>query len=177
MSGNSVFSRLLSCFATELNRLDDHVLSLIRNGIPGLSDEAELLPDWETDLGLPEPCFPLGLTEIQRRIAAQSKYTTKYTGLSEQFFIDLADSYGAAITITTGGGAGTPFRASGPTQIGVTRVGPTTPASDPGSRVWSVAQLHIWIINIAGSEPNLDLIICQFERLKPAQTIVQFNIS
>jgi len=173
----STLDVLLSCFAAELNRLDDHLLKLIRNGIPGLSDEDELLPDWEIDLGLPEECFPLGTTEAQRRLAAHSKYTTKYTGLSEQFFVDLAQSYGATITITSGGGAGTPFRASGPTQPAVTRVGPTSPASDPASRVWSAANIHVWIVNIAGSEPNLDLIICVFNKMNPAHTVVQFNIS
>ena len=147
---NSVFGKLLSCFAAELNRWDDHLLTLIRNGIPGLSDLAELLPDWELDLGLPEKCFPLGTTEETRRLAANSKYTTKYTGLSEQFFIDLAASYGASITITTGGGAGVPFRANGPVDIDETRVGPTTPASDPGRRVWSASQLHVWIVTIDG---------------------------
>lgn len=173
---DSYFGKLLSCFAAELNRLDDHLLILIRNGVPGLSDEAELLPDWELDLGLPEECFPLGTTEAQRRLAAHSKYTTKYSGLSEQFFIDLAESFGAAITITTGGGAGTPFRVSGATEPDVTRVGPTTPPDAPTRRYWSLQQLHVWIVNIAGSEPNLELIQCVFQKMKPAHTLVQFNI-
>jgi len=173
----STLDILLSCFAAELNRLDNHLLTLIRNGIPGLSDETELLPDWETDLGLPEECFPLGTTQAQRRLAAHSKYTTKYTGLSEQFFIDLAQSYGATITITQGGGAGTPFRAGSAIDTDKTRVGPTSPVSSPDRRVWSAAQLHVWIVNIAGSEPNLDLIICVFNKMKPAHTLVQFNIS
>lgn len=169
----SVIGRLLSCFAAELNRFDDHVLKLVTNGIPGLSTVDELLPQWEQDLGLPEECFPLGSTEQQRRIAAHSKYTTKYTGLSAQFYIDLAASYGAAITITSGGGAGLPFRASGTSQPDVTRVGPVAGKT---RRVWSTARLHIWIVNIASSEPNLELIICQITRLRPAHTIVEFNL-
>ena len=169
----SVFSRLLSCFAAELNRLDDHALTLIRNSVPGLSDAAELLPAWERDLGLPEACFPAMTGEPQRRTAAHSKYTTKYTGLSEQFFIDLAASYGALITITSGGGAGTPFRSGGITQPDVTRVGPI--AGDT-RRVWSVARLHVWIVNIASSEPNLALIICQITRFCLAHTLVEFNV-
>lgn len=176
MSPNSTFGKLLSCFASELNRLDDDIVALQREAIPGLSDE--LLEEWELDLGLPEPCVedPDSLTLKQRQDAAHSKYTTNYAGLSEQFFLDLADSFGSVITISGGGGVGTPFRSGGPTEIDVTRVGPTTPPSATGRRVWSVARLHVWIVNIPSSDPNVSLLECIFNLLKPAHTIVEFNV-
>lgn len=174
--GASVFARVLSAFASELDRLDDDIQTLLNNAVPGLSNT--LLPEWEQELRLPETCIadPDSLTLTQRQNAAHSKYTTDYAGLSESFFVSLAASYGSSITISTGGGAGTPFRTGGPSSPDVTRVGPTTPADDPDRRLWSVNQLHVWVVNIASSDPNVDLLRCVFGKLKPAHTIVQFNI-
>lgn len=172
----STFAKLLSCFAGELSRLDDDIVLILNNAIPGLSEA--LLSEWETDLGLPEDCItdPDSLTLQQRQDAAHSKYTTYYTGLSEQFFIDLALSFGSVITISDGSSIGTPFRSGGPTEIAVTRVGPTSPPSDPGRRVWSVKRLHVWIVNIPSSDPNVDLLKCVFDKMKPAHTIAEFNV-
>jgi uncharacterized protein YmfQ (DUF2313 family) len=173
---SSVFAKLLSCFAGELNRLDDDILTILNNAVPGLSED--LLPEWETDLGLPEDCItdPDSLTLKQRQDSAHAKYTTNYDGLSEPFFIDLAASFGSVITISDGGGVGTPFRSGGPTEINITRVGPTSPTSDPASRVWSVARLHVWIVNIPSSDPNIELLTCVFNKMKPAHTVVEFNV-
>jgi hypothetical protein len=176
MAANSTFGKLLSVFAEELNRFDDFVLELIRQSVPGLATIDGLLPAWEADLGLPEKCFPLGTTEAQRQRAAMSKYTTRYTGLSEQFFIDLAATYGVPITITIGGGAGVPFRMGGPTTPNITRVGPTDPADAPDRRLWSTSQLHVWIVNIPSSAEDVELVQCIISKFAPAHTIVQFNI-
>lgn len=174
MAPTSWFGKFLSCFASELNRLDNSILNLLTNAVPGLS--IDLLPEWEYQLGLPEPGYPLNQTLAQRQVAAHSKYTVHYSGLSEQFFIDLALSLGEIITISDGAGAGLPFRADGPLAVDITRVGPTSPASLPDSRVWGVAQLHVWVVNIASSAQNLELIRAVFEKMKPAHTIVQFNL-
>lgn len=174
--GASNFAKLLSAFAGELDRLDDDIQTVLNNAVPGLS--GVLLPDWERELALPEDCIadPDSLTATQRRNAAHAKYTANYAGLSEQFFIDLAASYGSTITISLGGGVGTPFRTGGPSSPDVTRVGPTTPADDPDRRLWSVTRLHVWIVNIASSDSNVDLLRCVFGKLKPAHTVVQFNV-
>lgn len=179
MAANSVFGKVLSAFASELDRFDTAAVEVMTNAVPGLSEDTMLLPDWQTELGLPEDCMLSywdTLTEAQRRDAAHSKYTLKISSLSEQFFIDLAASLGIGITITTGGGAGTPFRSDAPPALGgdgnVTRVGPTTPVTDPSRRLWSVARLHTWIVSYPDSHPNAAVMMCYFEKLKPAHTVI-----
>lgn len=175
MGNPSIFAKLLSCFAAELNRVEASIIGVINQSVPGLA--TDLLEEWETDLGLPEDCFPASLSLTERQNAAHAKYTTKYTGLSEQFFIDLAFSLGATISITVSTGAGVPFRANGPVDPDETRVGPFASSSDPAGRVWSVGRLSVWIVTIASSEPNIDIIQCLFEKFKPAHTVVQFIIT
>lgn len=174
MSNNSVFGALLSCFAGELSRVEDDVVLLLTNAIPGLSED--LLLEWEADLGLPEDCFPLPQTLKERQDAAHAKYTANYSGLSEQFFINLALSLGATISISGGGTIGVPFRANGPLNIEETRVGPFTDPSDPEGRFWSVGRLHVWVVDIRDDQPNIEIIQCLFQKFKPAHTVVEFNI-
>jgi uncharacterized protein YmfQ (DUF2313 family) len=173
-SSTSTFGILLSCFAGELSRLEDDIVTLLTNAIPGLSED--LLLEWEADLGLPEDCFPLPQTLKERQDAAHAKYTANYAGLSEQFFIDLAFSLGATISISSGGTIGVPFRANGPINIEETRVGPFATPSDPDGRVWSTGRLHVWIVDIQDDQPSIDIIQCLFQKFKPAHTVVTFNI-
>ena len=70
-----------------------------------LRDEAdirttyEILPEWETAYGLPDPCAGDDLTLEQRYSMLFAKYTNK-GGQRPQFFIDLAASVGYNVTIT-----------------------------------------------------------------------------
>jgi len=161
---NSWFGKLLSCFATELSRLEARVIALIREAVPGLCDE--LLSDFESMLGLPEVCMPPVQLKGERQANVHAKYTSKYTGLSEQFYIDYAANMGITITIDYQGGVGTPFRTGGASTPDVTRV---------SERLWSVATFYIWRVNVAMTEPHFDSLVCMFEKLKPAHTVVVFN--
>jgi uncharacterized protein YmfQ (DUF2313 family) len=58
-----------------------------------------LLPEWERDYGLPEPCTPQPQT-IEQRIQALMAKITDQGSLSRQKFIDLAAALGFTITIT-----------------------------------------------------------------------------
>ncbi len=59
----------------------------------------ELLPEWESDFGLPGPCDELGATTIHRRAALTAKITAQ-GGQSRAYFIRVALALGYAITIT-----------------------------------------------------------------------------
>lgn len=179
MAANSIFGKLLSAFASEIDRFDTDVVTVMTNAIPGLSEEAVLLTDWETDLGLPEACmvsFYDSQTVAQRRSAVHSKYILQISSLSEQFFIDLAASLGITITISEGGGIGTPFRTDAVPALGgdgdITRVGPNSVSASSSFRLWSVARIHHWIVRYPDSHPNSDIMLCYFEKLKPAHTVV-----
>src|SRR4029077_1007547 len=59
----------------------------------------ELLPDWERNWGLPDPCYKSPQTYAER-IEALIMRMTMVGAQSRQFFIDLAASIGYTITIT-----------------------------------------------------------------------------
>jgi len=59
----------------------------------------ELLPDWERNWGLPDPCVKEPTTVGERRLALLQRMTM-IGAQSRQFFIDLAASLGYTITIT-----------------------------------------------------------------------------
>jgi uncharacterized protein YmfQ (DUF2313 family) len=161
---NSFFGKLLSCFASEMNRLEIRVIALIRESVPGLC--VELLEDFERVLALPEDLMPPAQSQGERQANVHAKWTAKYSGLSKTFFIDYAARLGITITIDETGGVGTPFRLGGASTPNVTRV---------GNRFWSAATLYTWRVNVAQTEPNFDSLVVSFEKLKPAHTIVVFN--
>lgn len=64
------------------------------------SEAVQLLPEWETDYGLPDPCTPAAATLTQRRAALLTKITT-LGGQSAAYYISVAAALGYAVTITT----------------------------------------------------------------------------
>ena len=60
----------------------------------------QLLPDWETDYGLPDPCTPANPSIGQRHAALLAKIAG-IGGQSAAYYIGVAASFGYTITITT----------------------------------------------------------------------------
>jgi uncharacterized protein YmfQ (DUF2313 family) len=59
----------------------------------------ELLPDWERNWGLPDPCYSAPQSIAERQLALVMRMTLE-GGQSRQFFIDAAAMIGYTITIT-----------------------------------------------------------------------------
>ena len=59
----------------------------------------ELLPDWERNWGLPDPCYTEPQSIAERQLALVMRMTME-GGQSRQFFIDVAAMIGYTITIT-----------------------------------------------------------------------------
>ncbi len=59
----------------------------------------ELLPDWERNWGLPDPCYTAPLTTAERQFALVQRMTMQ-GAQSREFFIELAASIGYTITIS-----------------------------------------------------------------------------
>ena len=59
----------------------------------------EMLPDWERNWGLPDPCYEAPLTIAERQLALLMRMTM-IGSQSRQFFIDIAAMIGYTITIT-----------------------------------------------------------------------------
>jgi uncharacterized protein YmfQ (DUF2313 family) len=151
----------------------------------------ELLPDWERNWGLPNPCYkaPTGIGE--RQAALVYKMTT-LGGQSREFMIEAAAYIGYEISITE-------YR---PFMVGIDRVGDNRTINADGSYsdypyilgppenrfYWSVhvdtAKL-IWFRVTAGQcgiDPHLriglaDDLECLLNQIKPAHTEIIFDYS
>lgn len=165
---NTVLARFLAALAEEIARVDGRAEQLLDETDPRTT--AELLADWERVAGLPDSCVTATQTTQERRAALVAKLTN-LGGQSRQFFIDLAARLGYTVTITE-------FR-----QYHCER--------DCGQPVNEEDWQFVWQVNApettvrefsteSGAEDPLrswgdELLECMFQRLKPAQTKVQFT--
>ncbi len=168
------FGKLLLCFAIELEKFEQRVTDLLRERVPGLSDE--LLPEWEKDLALPEPTSTKGQTKNERAQIAHAKYTANYSGQSKQFYVDYAAALGAVITVKEYQGTGAVFR------VDVNRVDRMPGAGTPderrdGSRLWSYFAPFKWVITFISITGNVSQtnIEAELRSKSPAHTILYFN--
>lgn len=94
---DSILTQFLYGKAEEFSRVDGRSDDLLQERDTRYT--SELLPDHETDFGIPDECFSLPTTDRQRRNAIHSKLLT--TGRQDkQYFIDLAEALGYTIEIT-----------------------------------------------------------------------------
>lgn len=176
---SSMLAILMSCFSTECERFAADFNKLLRESVPGLSTEAELLTDWERIAGLPDECSPLASTESQRQQVVHNKIYTQYSGLTKQFFIDYAAGLNVTITIEDDPG-GSVFRTTHKTGSAIQRVtrmpGSGTPTERiDGSRLNSAQTLFTFAVTVtADPDGNQDVLECIFEKLKPANTQMVF---
>lgn len=166
------WSKLLHAFGEELERLELKLLEVLRSFTPALSDS--LLEDWERMLGLPDECVPLSATVSQRQSVAQSRYAGNsfglfsdaegnvyQCGLSRQFYLDYAESFGSSITINE-------LQDNSPFRVDTSRVDQVNSDID-GARLWSGRSLHRVEIEISSADPNKDILKCIFQnRIQPA---------
>jgi len=158
----------------------------------------ELLPDWERNFGLPDPCFKSALTIDQRHQMLLFKMTL-LGGQSRQFFIDMAAWLGYTITITEFA----PFMA-GISQVGDTRgeigwndyPGHHPEVTDFRWRIGGPEQRFYWQVHVhnapltwfrvssgqSGVDPHLRIgyaqdLECLLRRWKPAHTDIVFDYS
>jgi len=163
-----LLGKILMAFASEWERFENRVVQLINESIPGLA--YELIPEWETDLGLPDACSKLAITLEERSAIAHAKYTGKYSGQSKSFYIGYAASLGFMITVTDSPG-GTPFR------VDKNRVDRTPTGGIDGARLGSVGVLHKWLVTVlSSSSVDVRYLQCRFEQLKPAHTEIIWSI-
>lgn len=155
----SIMSTLMSCFAMELERVEEQVVNIYSESIPGLA--VDLLTDWERLLGLPDECSPLAPTLEERQRIAHTKYTTNYETLNQQFFIDYASALGSSITITLMP-SGTVFR------VDYNRVDRTPVEGINGARLGSTGSTAQISIQISNTDPNKDYLVCYFSKIVPA---------
>lgn len=160
---------VLGAFAPAFERSDERAVELLADAFPETTDE--LLPDWESTLGLPDPCAGPSPTLQQRRAQVGARFTNS-GGQSANYFIDYAARLGFEVTITQY----TPFRAG---------------AQGCGSPLGGADWVHVWSINApetnvtpfrvgqsAAGEPlqafGNAVLECELRAIAPAHTILTF---
>jgi uncharacterized protein YmfQ (DUF2313 family) len=153
----------------------------------------ELLPDWERNWGLPDPCYTGPLSIHDRQVALILRMTM-LGGQSRQFFIDVAAFLGYTITITEYA----PFMA-GVSNCGDTRTPPLDPNPLVGDFRWYIGPPELrfyWTIHITGArltwfrssqgqggvDHHLEIglaedLECLMQRWKPGHTQIVFDYS
>jgi len=164
----STWSKLMTCFALELERMEQQVVDIYRESVPGLA--TDLLPDWERMLGLPDECSPLAPTIEERQRIAHLKYTTNYASLNLQFFINYAAALGSSIVITLSP-SGNIFR------VDHNRVDRTPERGIDGARLGSLGTSAQIKIEMDGSDPNKSYLMCYFNRIIPAHVRIVWSFT
>jgi uncharacterized protein YmfQ (DUF2313 family) len=156
----------------------------------------EMLPDWERNFGLPDPCFFGEQTSLAQRHAILLLKMTLVGAQSRDFFIEFAAMLGYTIHITE----------YSPYICGISRVGNTSQqeieAGGDGTHMrWQLGPPEIrfyWTIHvdtarliwfrtgpiggIVGVDPHLIIgraedLECLLNRWKPAHTLILFDYS
>jgi uncharacterized protein YmfQ (DUF2313 family) len=151
----------------------------------------ELLPDWQRNWGLPDPCYTAPTSIAEQQLALVYKMTT-LGGQSREFMIEAAAYIGYEISITE----------YHPFMVGIDRVGDNRTINEDGSYseypyilgppenrfYWTVhvdTKKLIWFRVDAGQcgvDPHLmiglaDDLECLLDRIKPAHTEIIFDYS
>lgn len=104
----SVWRRFLAALARECARVDQSGHLLMREANPQTT--ALLLPEWETEVGLPDQCSQDDETVAERRAAVVHKLARR-GGATPEYFEELALVYGADLGQSVSVEEFTPFRA------------------------------------------------------------------
>ncbi|MBB5547544.1 YmfQ family protein [Paraburkholderia fungorum] len=146
--------------------------NLLVDAFPGMS--AELLPEWEATLGLPDPCAGVAPTVAARNAQVLARFTG-LGGQSAAYYISYAATLGYAITITE----------FAPARVGQSRVG--QPLCGPAwAFAWQInAPLNTVIRSRVGTARAGDplaswgnaVLQCELTEIIPAHTIPIFAYS
>lgn len=117
------------------------------------------LPDHERNWGLPDPCTGPLATIGERQLAFQLRKRSRTTGLSRQFFIDLAAQVGYVITIDE-------------TIVGEVY---TWNVNLPYAEGIDWFEMGTGVMGDHLNSPDLQPLECLITRLKPRHTVVQFT--
>lgn len=158
---DSVQYQVASGLAPSLNRLDGAANDLLVDAFPPTA--VNLLPEWEASLGLPDPCLGPNPTISARQAAVQSRFLAGGgAGQSTTFFIAFAATLGFSITIQEYTGSTT---LANTWQVTVANSGTTYATTE------STTEDYIDVVTMGA-----DVLQCEFARLKPAHTILNWNL-
>ncbi len=129
----------------------ERAVNLLSDAFP--LQPVELLPEWESTLGLPDPCAGPAPTLAARQQQVHARFIAQ-GGQSRQYFINIAAALGFVVTITE-------FRAF---RFGDRFEG----------RLYDSAWSYAWQLDVPSSTAS-PVLQCEMLRIKPAHTVVLFN--
>lgn len=150
--------QLCKALSTELLRVEDRMLTLLVERDSRYV--SELLDEAERDLGLPDECYPSATTDDERRARVRQKLINS-GGIHEQDYINAAEDFGFTIDITT----------YEPFICGLHGM---------GHSIGDNENFFIWQVGADYTEStiaSLKGMVCLFDRVRPAHTIIQWLIS
>lgn len=162
-------SALLGGLARSFARTNGDAAALLVDAFP--STTAELLPEWESSLGLPDPCAGQQPTVQARRAQVLATLRQSFSGPSIPNLVALAESLGYSITIT---------------QFSPSRFGRVF-----GNPFGGIAWANAWQVNVAnftiqkfkfGSDAfgenfsswGSTVLQCELAAVAPAHTVLNF---
>lgn len=166
---DNIQSKVAAGITKIYERSTDRANQLLVDAFPATT--YELLPEWESSLGLPDPCQGLDASVEGRRNQVVARYVAE-GGQSVPYFIKFAADLGYVITITEYA----PFRCGG--RCGTPLYG------DDWAHVWQVNAptftINYFRTGISGAGEYLaswgnTVLQCELQKLKPAHTILIFS--
>lgn len=167
---DSVQGQAVSAYAPTFRRNSDAAVELLVDGFP--ASAVNLLGEWESTLGLPDPCAGTAPTLQARRAQVVARFSST-GGQSVSDFIAFAAGLGYAITVR---------------QYAPFRVGQNACGSPLGGNDWA----HTWAVQTSSNTSNAfrvgrstagealatwgnAVLECELTAIAPAQTILQFH--
>lgn len=148
----SIQGKVLTSLAGAMERSDAAAADLLADVFPATT--TDLLTEWESSLGLPDPCVGEGATLEQRRAQVVARLVAG-GGLSAARYIAFAAELGFTITIQTFA----PFR------VGVNHC---------GDALYSGLDAFAWGVTIVSNTSGLpdEVLRCELEAIRPGETVV-----
>ncbi|MEX3635944.1 YmfQ family protein [Paraburkholderia sp. BR14320] len=164
---SAVMTRVMGCLTPTFARHAQRNNALLVDAFPATA--VELLPEWESALGLPDPCAgpAPNLQSRQRQVVARFAGAG---GQSIAYYISYAATLGYAITVTEF----TPFR------VGQQAMGAPLGTQD-WAFTWQVNAPLLTLVYFRAGESSADepletfgnaVLSCELEAIKPAHTIL-----
>jgi uncharacterized protein YmfQ (DUF2313 family) len=164
--------RLLTGLAIEIERIEDKLINGIYESYFINENKDGLLEVWESILGIPDSCFTIiNKTRDERIEQVLAKLRMQYV-VTEQDFIDFASILGFTVTIEQGIEIGTfpmtfPFPLGSPKELRFTMLVNLEASLAPLSFPYTFP--------LEFSSDSSNLIVCLFEKMKPANTSIIYN--
>lgn len=162
ISGSNL-RNFLRGFSIEVQRYQGNIQSLSEDYIPNLT--SSFIDEWEKVVGIPDDCFTKDGVEIGNQESDDGRRRDIIVKLSfmnlqtQQDYIDLAAQFGVSITINN-------------STAGFNQFNWEITFSGAGSTGWD----YDWTLpdQIVWENPFTDLLICIFNKQRPAHTLLNY---